>query len=150
MGRHAVAVEETRMYLGPYRWRLTAFYGAVPSDAPRVLRALADAGCSGRAMDTASRNLSQGVRNGGLAFSNPSARETVVVIGECSSEGEFANTWFHEVYHAASHIAEADGLGCGGEPAAYIGGYIAMRMQPAAARIMCPRCSCRRRPTPPF
>lgn len=129
-----------RLYLGPYRWRITVFYDTFPEDSDTILKCLADIGCERRKLGHAEENLRGGARNTGLTFSNRQDRESIIVLSESSSEAEFANTWFHEVFHAAVHIAEADGLGCNGEPVAYIGGYIAMRMQPQASLFMCSKC----------
>lgn len=91
----------------------------------------------------AAHNLRGGLTDTGLTYTNARERCTIIALSEASSRAEFANTWFHEVLHAAVHIGDANGLDVHGEAVAYVGGELARAMQPVAARLMCPQCECK-------
>lgn len=123
-----------------YHWDVVVFYESGGEDAPYILRTLEEAGAGSADIARAARNLQSGMPDTGLTYSNEWGRVSVVVLSHASSRAEFANTWFHEVFHCAKHIARFNGLDCDGEPVAYVGGELAREMQPVAARLMCPTC----------
>lgn len=131
-----------KIYLGTYDWHITVFYETDSDDASYIIDALLNAGCSQSYIKRAEDNIMSDERNTGLTFSNYKERESVVVLSKTTTEDEFANTWFHEVIHVAVHIGEADGIPCDTEYVAYVGGNVAMRMQPSASRYMCSKCRC--------
>lgn len=135
-------MKSQKIYLSPYDWNLTVFYDTVAEDCDSIIESLEEIGCDRRTLCRAEENLRSGARNTGLTFSNQEERESIVVLSEASSEAEFANTWFHEVFHVVIHIASVDGFDYQGEHVAYICGYIAMRMQPYASHFICKNCHC--------
>lgn len=57
-----------------------------------------------------------------------SRKVSFVGIGEASSAKQFMNTIAHEIKHVQSHICEYYNVPEYGEPAAYLTGYLTMKM----------------------
>lgn len=131
-----------RIYIPKYDWVVIVFYESNYRDASHILRELDEIGVDEYTYIKANSNLRSGRKDTGLTCSNSDERTSVMVLSEASSKAEFANTWFHELFHCAIHIAKSNGLELTGEPVAYIGGGLAREMQPIAARLMCPTCGC--------
>lgn len=130
------------LYIPRYDWQVVVFYDTDRMDAPIILGMLDSIGVDEDTYLDAEDNLRAGYEDTGLTFSNLYRKVSVIVISHTSSKAEFASTWVHEVGHCAKHIALAYDMGCNGEPVQYISGELAREMQPVAARLMCPTCSC--------
>lgn len=128
------------IHIHRYRWDVIVYYESTARDAPYIMRELEEIGVDDNTYWKAARNLDDGLSDTGLTYTNMDERVTVIVLSHTSSKAEFANTWFHEVFHCAVHIATANGLDIYGEAVAYVGGELAREMQPIAARLMCPTC----------
>lgn len=63
-------------------------------------------------------------------------RLSIVCIGKSSSRDEFMNTAVHEAKHVQSHICRYYGVREDGEDAAYLIGYLLMRMYPVLRRFL--------------
>lgn len=109
----------------PCDWHVTIFYDAHPYDAGCIIDALDYIGCDDRNLYKAARLLRSGVPNEGLTYSNPYARESIMVIGHALSPFELCNTTLHELDHLQVAICKAGGLRTDGEDAAYLMGDIA-------------------------
>lgn len=132
-----------RLYLPRYRWDVLVFYDTTSRDAGEILGEIESRGADDATLHRAAHNLRGGLTDTGLTYTNARERCTIIALSEASSRAEFANTWFHEVLHAAVHIGDANGLDVHGEAVAYVGGELARAMQPVAARLMCPQCECK-------
>jgi len=128
------------IYIPKYDWDVVVFYESDYRDAPAILKEMDEIGVDEYTFIRARANLRKGKEDTGLTFTNAKERTSVIVLSATSSKAEFANTWFHEVFHCAVHIAQACGLDYEGEAIAYVGGELARDMQPVAARLMCPTC----------
>lgn len=128
------------LYIPKYDWDVVVFYESDYRDAPAILKDLDEIGIDEYTFIRAKANLRKGRVDTGLTFTNAKEHTSVIVLSATSSKAEFANTWFHEVFHCAVHIAQACGLDYEGEAIAYVGGELARDMQPVAARLMCPTC----------
>jgi hypothetical protein len=128
------------IYIPKYDWDVVVFYESDYRDAPAILKEMDEIGVDEYTFIRAKANLRKGKEDTGLTFTNAKERTSVIVLSATSSKAEFANTWFHEVFHCAVHIAQACGLDYEGEAIAYVGGELARDMQPVAARLMCPTC----------
>lgn len=128
------------LYIPRLDWEITIYYDSDASNAPAILHTMDFIGCDDDTYFKAQAMLEQGQRDSGLTYTNMNKRESVIVLSKTTSKKQFANTWFHELIHCAVHIATALGLDYQGEPMAYIGGDLAMAMQPVAAHLMCPTC----------
>lgn len=133
-------MKRQRIYIHRYRWTVIVYYNTTARDATEILRTLDDIGIDEYSHIKAWHNLQSGERDTGMTYSNFDQRASVIVLSRTTGKAEFANTWFHEVFHCAVHIAQASGIPCDGEPIAYIGGELARDMQPIAAHLMCPTC----------
>lgn len=128
------------LYIPKYDWDVVVFYESDYRDAPAILKELDEIGIDEYTFIRAKANLRKGRVDTGLTFTNAKEHTSVIVLSATSSKAEFANTWFHEVFHCAVHIARECGLDYEGEAVAYVGGELARDMQPVSARLMCPTC----------
>lgn len=128
------------LYIPSLDWEITVYYESESGDADTILHTMEYIGCDDDTYFRALQMLDEGEQNTGLTYTNMTRRESVIVLSKTTSKKEFANTWFHELIHCAVHIATALGIDYKGEDMAYIGGDLAMAMQPIAARLMCPTC----------
>lgn len=128
------------IHIHRYHWDVIVFYDSTRYDASVILDELDSIGIDDANYMKAARNLEGGYPDTGLTCTNVRERCSVIVLSCASNKAEFANTWFHELFHCAIHIADANGLSPYGEPIAYVGGELAREMQPVAARLMCPTC----------
>lgn len=128
------------VYIPRYDWEVIAYYESDSHNAGEILSEIEASGADDYTYNRALNNLRGGLVDTGLTYSNTGERRTIIVMSQASSRAEFANTWFHELIHAANHIGAANGLDVQGEAVAYVGGELARAMQPVAALLMCPRC----------
>lgn len=123
-----------------YHWRVRVYYAVTTYFTRRILRDLKLIGCTGRNLERARRNLTDGDLDTGLTYSDFARRNTVMVIGLTSSPAEFLNSWLHESRHLSRHIEQACGISPYGEEAAYLAGEIGQRMFPVAKKFICEHC----------
>ena len=128
------------IYLPKYDWEVRIYYAVTTYWTSSIIFDLRDAGCRGRQLERAWRNLSRGDLNTGLTFSNSRRRETVMVIALTSSPAEFQNSLDHEKGHLCRHIAQAFDLDPYGEEAQYLSGEVGQLMFPVARRFLCEHC----------
>lgn len=68
--------------------------------------------------------------NSGFTRTDFTKKLSIVCIGIAYSSAEFLNTVVHEIKHVQSHICRYYGVPEDGEDAAYLIGYLAMKMAP--------------------
>lgn len=78
--------------------------------------------------------------NSGITYSNLEQRKSVIVIGATSCPAEFANSYDHEKFHLAMHIAKTDKIDPFSENLAYLIGDIGYETFKIAKRFMCEHC----------
>lgn len=122
-------------------WRVRVFYCVTSVYTFKILRALREAGADPECEERAFVKLMNGEEDGGITYSNPDRRMSVIVITATSSPEEFANSLQHEQRHLERHIAEAIGIDPYSEDAGYLAGDIAMAMFPTAKTFLCECCS---------
>ena len=66
--------------------------------------------------------------NSGFTHTDFSKRRSIVGIGKSTSRSQFLNTVVHEAKHVQSHICRYYGVDEDSKDAAYLIGYIAMKM----------------------
>lgn len=124
--------------LGPYKWRVLAYFDVEPEDKDIILDALYGIGAPAKVMDEAESMLSDQERyNFGLTYSNKREHVTVMVIGRHTSKSEFIDSISHEVRHLVDHISSAYGYRPGGEAVAYMTGAIFARLTAYVQRYVC-------------
>ena len=134
-------------YIPKYDWIVKVYYAVTAYWTSDILCALHRIGCRGEDFKQAYRNLSSGVLNTGLTYSNFEDRETVMVIALTSSPGEFQNSWDHEKVHLCRQISQVFNIDPYGEEAQYLSGEVGQKMFPIAKNFLCEHCRknlCRR------
>lgn len=120
-------------------WSAEVMFDVTAHDLPYVTSRLYACGATSGIVRRVADNVTSSVVDFGVTFSNTEDRHSVVIIGRSSGEGQFANTWMHETYHLARHIAQASGMH--GEEPAYVAGEIAYETHRQASKRMCKCCS---------
>lgn len=127
-------------HIEAYDWRVRVYYAVTTYWTDEIAADLERAGCRGRQLERAWRNLARGGLDTGLTFSNARSRETVMVIALTSSPAEFQNSLDHEKGHLCRHISQAFGIDPYGEEEQYLAGEIGQKMFPIAKRFLCEHC----------
>lgn len=127
-------------YLPKAGWHVIVYYAVTGYYVSSIVGALKRIGCSGETLHKAYRQLKDCDLNTGLTYSNPSARESVMVIAKTSSAEEFNNSLQHEQRHLERQIANAMDIDPDSEDAAYLAGDIASAMFGHAKHLMCDCC----------
>ncbi len=78
-----------------------------------------------------------GEKNSGFTHTNFNEKLSIVAIGKSDSKKQFLNTIVHEAKHIQSHICMYYDVPEDGEDAAYLIGYIVMKMYEAFNKIIC-------------
>lgn len=79
-----------------------------------------------------------GELNSGFTRTDFNKRLSIVCIGMADSRAQFLNTIVHEAKHVQSHICMYYGIDEDTEDAAYLIGYIIMKMYDGFAELLCP------------
>ena len=127
-------------YLPKYGWHVRVYYAVTTYWRDRIICDLYHAGCRGEELERAKDNLTDGLINTGITYSNFLKGETVMVISLTSSPAEFLNSWLHEMRHLSRHIEQAFGISPYGEEAAYLSGTIGQKMFVVAKGFLCEHC----------
>ena len=75
--------------------------------------------------------------NSGFTRTDFNKRLSIVCIGMADSRAQFLNTIVHEAKHVQSHICMYYGVDEDTEDAAYLIGYIIMKMYDGFAELLC-------------
>jgi len=123
-----------------WNWKVRIFYVVdfIPIDY--IIEELKGIGCNQKDIDGAIDVLNSGKPNKGITFSNDIKRESITVIGETSCPAEFNDSYAHEKFHLAMHIAKEDNIDPFGEELAYLVGEIAFQTFPIAKQFLCEHC----------
>lgn len=78
-----------------------------------------------------------GETNSGFTHTNFKEKLSIVAIGKADSKKQFLNTIVHEAKHVQSHICMYYDVPEDGEDAAYLIGYIVMKMFDYFKQIIC-------------
>ena len=122
------------------RWDLQFFFSFDIHDKERILSALILAGAPDSIISQVSENISAGRLNEGFCFSNPRERTSVLGISKATTGPEILDTIAHEIVHAATAIAEEDGLSLKSEAFAYLAGDISHEVSDIVCELSCPKC----------
>lgn len=78
-----------------------------------------------------------GEKNSGFTHTDFTKKLSIVAIGEADSKKQFLNTIVHEAKHVQSHICRYYDIEEDGEDAAYLIGYIVMKMFDVFKPLLC-------------
>ena len=78
-----------------------------------------------------------GEENSGFTHTDFNKKLSVICIGKATNKKQFLNTIVHEAKHVQSHICMYYDVPEDGEDAAYLIGYIVMKMFEAFRQILC-------------
>lgn len=95
-----------KFYLERYDWIVYAFYGATEQDKVILLDCLDCIGCPQKHLNKIIENIEDGLTDNGFTYSNCTTRQTILVVGEGTSNEEFMNSLVHEARHLEEHIAK--------------------------------------------
>ena len=82
-------------------------------------------------------NVFLGQEDSGFTHTNYDKKLTIVGIGSATSKEEFINTIAHEAKHVQSHICRYYKVNEDSEDAAYLMGFLIMKMYEYFKRYMC-------------
>lgn len=82
-------------------------------------------------------NVYLGEKNSGFTHTDFKKKLSIVGIGLADSKKQFLNTIVHEAKHVQSHICMYYDIPEDGEDAAYLIGYLVMKMYAAFRNILC-------------
>lgn len=130
----------TGFSIGDRDWWLMAYLDVSSSrDIDKVYGALLASGCDDERAQDACMVLSQ--KNSGYTFTNYDEHSTIVVVSRATSAEQAFDSIVHELKHVSEHISEFYDLDPKEELAAYLQGEVGRKLFPAAAMVLCPRCS---------
>lgn len=122
-------------------WTVHVYYSMDRrADVDDVLRRLSLMDCPDNVIERAEKILAPPMYDTGITFTNPTMRETVIVISRASSPAEFFNSVTHESRHLEAHISQALGLDPFGEEICYVAGEFAMNIFPIVRGFLCHGC----------
>lgn len=131
-------IRQTIYLESAYSWRVTCYYAVTHYEVEEIMRSLIDAGCRGRDLQSAYKNLSSGHPNSGICFSGDG--QSVWVVTVTTDLDEFADSLDHEKHHLATHIADTLGWDLRGERVCYLAGEIGRKMRRVSSKFLCECC----------
>ena len=123
------------------RWHIDFLFAEDDYDDELVLTRLYDIDAPIYIMQEVNRKMDRGNLNAGFTYANPDLMEIVLVVGPSSTGAEFQNTFAHEVYHAASIIADSIGVDLAGEAPAYMVGDMTLELIDVICQLGCTHCN---------
>lgn len=131
---------QTGFYLGRNDWWIMASIGIDGRDDLReVYEALLSIGAPDNKAQEICMTLSQ--PNTGYTYTDYDCHYTLMFISKATSYAQMYDTLTHEQKHVVEHISNYYGVDPKSEEAAYLAGEIGRLLFPAAAYVLCPRCS---------
>lgn len=112
--------------LGIDGWHIIIYYNAKPQDRKELYKALRWLGCH-KEEATYTLNVVKS-KNTGFTFSNSDYKTSIVCISHATSKSQFVSTVVHEAKHVQSHICAFYDIDEDSEEAAYLIGYMVMKM----------------------
>lgn len=110
------------LYISKYEWDVRIFLGVAPEHAEDIIESLLDIACPDDILSQARKHVKKGSLDTGLTYSNKGSRQSVVVVGESSTNAQFLNSFEHELRHLVDDMADALNLPLSGEAVAYLTG----------------------------
>lgn len=121
--------------IGEQKWGIILCYGYSYKDEDEIRALMSAFGLTRKAINEALIVLSDA--NSAMAISRADLQMSLVFISHATSVGQLWNSVNHELHHVGEAITDFYGEPSGGEPAAYLQGYL---LQQIVERIA-PPCS---------
>ena len=128
------------LHLKTIDWHVTVMYAVTCYNIGAVVRAMHDAGASDANIKNERRLIESRKLNQGLTYSNPSTRESVMVVALAESAEQYANSIAHERGHLVAQLTDILGLDWRGEDPCYMAGELAQKMYDVDSQLVCPHC----------
>ena len=93
-------------YLPKYRWNIQAFYDVQLKYTDVIIEEIRNIEGTKEEIDDIRQLLNSNQKNIGFTYSNPMQKESLIVIGPCTSSEEAMNTLVHEARHLQQHIQD--------------------------------------------
>ena len=109
------------------KWKILLYYNVDENNFNLVHNTLIELGCPEEDALRATKIVSNQL-NTGLTVSDLNQKISFVCVSNASSRSQFVNTVVHELKHVQSHICEYYDVDESSEQAAYLIGYIALKV----------------------
>ena len=116
------------------KWTILIYYGVSNRDYKEVLDMLIDMGSSFESAKYAATTVAAH-KNTGLTFTDMDNRFSFVCISDTNNVPQMVNTTVHEAKHVQSHICRYYDVPEDSEEAAYLIGYIVLRIYKLLSRL---------------
>ena len=126
--------------IGIGEWVFDFLFAPSGNDLEGVLSCLKEYKAPEWILERTREIMTSGEMDCGFTFPNPDIRRGVVWVGPQSSGEEWINTTVHEIVHAAMSISPDLGIGCPGEPFAYLVGDITGEVADILCALGCDEC----------
>lgn len=110
-----------------YDWNVLVYYNVDEDDFIEIEDSLLQIECPKDYIRKAFKVIGRN-KNTGFTFSNSDYKMSIVCISNTTSASQFVSTSVHEAKHVQSHICKYYHVEEDGERAAYLLGYIIMKM----------------------
>lgn len=121
-----------------YNWDIYVYIAVREIYTYEILAKMHDLGASKNNILNAHKNLTDGLPNGGITFSNPQRRVSLCVIETATSGEECFDTIVHEIRHIEQHIANTYEIDENSEDVCYLCGRIAHLLYPYVIMYLSP------------
>lgn len=120
-----------------YDWHLVIYYEVTAVWKDQIMEDVMSIGIKGKDARTASMVTKKSDLNTGFTYSNLDEGESVVVVCNGSSAGQFFNSLIHELFHVVQHICDAKKIDVHSEDAAYLMGDLSCEVYPKVKHLLC-------------
>lgn len=134
----------TTLYITKYDWLVHCYFAVTCFYAHEIIAKMAYLGASGKNLADAWASMNDGKLNGGITYTNPVMRESVMVTELTDDVSEFMDSLVHETGHLATHIAVEEGLSLEGEEVRYIQGDMTKALYPSYRSLLREKCRAKR------
>lgn len=120
-----------------YGWHVVVYYEVTSVWKDQIMEDVMSIGIKGKDARTAARVTKKSDMNTGFTYSNLDEGESVVVVCNGSSAGQFFNSLIHELFHVMQHICDTKKIDVHGEEAAYLMGDLSCEVYPKIKHLLC-------------
>ena len=111
-------------YLPQCKWKITAYYDVYPKHTNLIIDKVRNMNGTDLELNDIENFIEFNFINTGFTYSNPVEKESIIVLGQCTSSEEAMNTLVHEARHLQQHIQDFYGISDDSEEIYYMMGKI--------------------------